>query len=36
VKPGKNKEDGELATAVRIDEQMSRESEGTSGRRHHR
>jgi hypothetical protein len=36
VKPGKNKEDGELAAAVRIDEQMSRESEGTSRRRHHR
>jgi hypothetical protein len=36
VKPGKNKEDGELAAAVRIDEQMSRESEGTFRRRHHR
>jgi hypothetical protein len=40
VKPEKNSvkssEDGDLAAAVRIDEQMSRESEGTSGRRHHR
>jgi hypothetical protein len=36
VKPEKNSvkssEDGDLAAAVRIDEQMSRESEGTSGR----
>ena len=40
VKPEKNSvkssEDGELAAAVRIDEQMSRESEGTFRRRHHR
>ena len=36
VKPEKNKEDGDLAAAVRIDEQMSKESEGTSSRRHHR
>ncbi len=36
VKPGKNNEDGELAAAVRIDEQMSKQSEGTSRHRHHR
>ncbi len=39
VKPEKNsvkEEDGEFAAAVRIDEQMSKESEGTSRRRHHR
>jgi hypothetical protein len=33
VKPEKNNEDADLAAAVRIDQQMSKESEGTSGRR---
>jgi hypothetical protein len=33
VKPGKNNEDGELARAVRIDQQMSNESEGGYRRR---
>jgi hypothetical protein len=37
VKPQKNNnEDGDLAAAVRIDQQMSRESEGGYRRRHRR
>ena len=36
VKPEKNSEDGDLAAAVRIDEKMSRESEGGYRRRRDR
>ena len=36
AKPGKNDEDSELARAVRIDQQMSNESEGGYRRRHGR
>src|ERR1700749_1033883 len=36
AKPGKDSEDGDLPKAVRIDEQMSRESEGGYRRRRNR
>ena len=36
VKPQKNSEDGDLAAAVRIDEKMSKESEGGYRRRRNR
>ena len=36
AKPGKNDEDSELSRAVRIDQQMSNESEGGYRRRHGR